>query len=503
MSTVRTNTLANYVGQAWIAVVGVIFVPIYIRYIGIEAYGIVGFFVVLQSLFAILDMGLSATLNRELARRSGQPAEPEAVRDLVRTLEWLCWPTGLLIALVVWAVSGPLAEHWLNPVALSVERAAGALLLLGLATALQWPVSFYTGGLSGLQRQVQLNLIAAGFATVRAVGAIGVLALVAPTIEAFLWWQVALSAVQSITYMMVTWHALPAGSRTPAFRGGELRRIGVFAAGITGITILSFLLTQTDRIVLSRLLTLEDFGVYAFAASVAYALFRLVQPIVTAVYPRYSQLVAAGSTDELVAFYHRTNQVMAAALLPVAAVGAAFAHDILRIWTADATLAAAAAPIMTLLVAGTAMNGLMNLPYAMQLAYGMTALGFWINLVSVLLVVPAVWLAGRQFGGVGAASVWVALNLGYLCVAIPLMHRRLLIGEMSKWYLSDVLPPLLASATVVLAWRFAVPDTPDGILGLLLLLAVAGTTMAASLAASRYPRQLVRNEWVRWRTPGA
>lgn len=126
---------------------GVVFVPIYIRYIGIEAYGIIGFFVALQSLFTILDLGLSATLNRELARRSDAAGNADDTRDLVRTLEWICWPTGALIVFAVWAASGSLAEDWLRPVSLSVEKTADALFLLGLATALQWPVSFYTGGL--------------------------------------------------------------------------------------------------------------------------------------------------------------------------------------------------------------------------------------------------------------------------------------------------------------------------------------------------------------------
>ncbi len=500
MSTVRQNTIANYAGQAWAALMSVAFVPVYISYIGIEAYGVIGFFIALQSLFTILDLGISATLNRELARRSDVASTPDDTRDLVRTLEWIYWPTGVLIGITVWAVSAPLAQHWLRPVSLSLEAAAEALLLLGLSAALQWPVSFYTGGLSGLQRQVLLNVVGAVVSTVRAVGAVCVLWLVAPTIEAFLWWQVGVSAAQSALYARITWQALPSGSRVPSFNLLQLKGIRGFAAGIAGTTILSFLLTQTDRVVLSKLLPLDEFGVYAFAASAAFALFKLVYPIVTAVYPRYSQLVAASNRAALIDFYHRTNQLMAAVVLPVAAVVAAFAKDILWLWTRDIELASAAAPILALLVSGTALNGLMNLPYALQLAYGWTALSFWVNVVSVCFVVPAVWFLGQEFGGVGAASVWLALNLGYLTVGIPLMYRRVISSEMSRWYLVDMLPPFAASVISVLLWRIAAPDLLSGVSGIALLLLAAITTAASAVTVSPFPRSIVWTWSTKWRT---
>lgn len=478
----------------------VIFLPIYIRYIGIEAYGIIGFFAALQSLFFILDLGLSATVNRELARRSSTAVQADDTRDLVRTLEWIYWPTGALIAILVWAVAGLLAEHWLKLASLSVEQAATALRLLGIATALQWPVSFYAGGLSGLQRQVTLNVLNVVFATMRAVGAVCVLWLIAPTIEAYLWWQAGISALQGAVYASVTWTMLSGGSRAPSFQLSQLRQVGGFAVGITGVTILSFLLTQTDRIVLSRILPLDDFGVYAFAASLAFALLRLVQPIVTAVYPRYSQLAATGDLSAMIVFYHRTNQAISATVLPVTAVAAAFAQDLLLLWTGDRALSAASAPIFALLVMGSALNGLMNLPYALQLAHGWTRLAFWINIVSVCIVVPAIWTMGREFGGVGAAFVWPALNLGYVIIAIPLMHRRLLPGEMLRWYWADIFPPLAASLLVVLVWRIAVPRIPDSWVGWVLLLAVLMTTVAASLAASSFPRNILEAWYTKLRS---
>jgi hypothetical protein len=44
------------------------FVPLYIKYLGIEAYGLIGIFVMLQAWLTLLDMG---ALGREMARFTG------------------------------------------------------------------------------------------------------------------------------------------------------------------------------------------------------------------------------------------------------------------------------------------------------------------------------------------------------------------------------------------------------------------------------------------------
>jgi O-antigen/teichoic acid export membrane protein len=66
--SVKRNIAANYLGQVWTAVMGLAFVPLYIRYLGMEAYGLIGVFAMLQTWLSLLDFGLTPTLTREMAR---------------------------------------------------------------------------------------------------------------------------------------------------------------------------------------------------------------------------------------------------------------------------------------------------------------------------------------------------------------------------------------------------------------------------------------------------
>ena len=42
----KRNLIANYVGQGWAALIGLVFIPLYIKYLGIESYGLIGLFAV-------------------------------------------------------------------------------------------------------------------------------------------------------------------------------------------------------------------------------------------------------------------------------------------------------------------------------------------------------------------------------------------------------------------------------------------------------------------------
>src|SRR4051794_31778653 len=72
LSQTTRNVAANFVGTFWAALMGPALVTIYVRLLGIEAYGLVGLLTTLQAVFALLDLGLSAATNRELARFSVQ-----------------------------------------------------------------------------------------------------------------------------------------------------------------------------------------------------------------------------------------------------------------------------------------------------------------------------------------------------------------------------------------------------------------------------------------------
>ena len=97
MSVIRRNVIANFAGKAWAVLMSLAFVPVYIKLLGIEAYGLIGFFLTLVAILSLLDLGLGTTLNRRLAQLSIEKNAAQEMCDLLRTLELIYLIIGIVI----------------------------------------------------------------------------------------------------------------------------------------------------------------------------------------------------------------------------------------------------------------------------------------------------------------------------------------------------------------------------------------------------------------------
>jgi O-antigen/teichoic acid export membrane protein len=489
----KRNLIANYLGQGWTAIMGLAFIPLYIKYLGVEAYGLVGLFALLQSWLSLLDMGMTPTLGREMARFTGGTHNSQTIRDLLRSIEVIAVFIALLIGFFIALSANWIASSWVKAEEISIEVIAQAFSIMGFVIALRFIEGIYRSSIVGLQRQVLFNVVNSVMATLRGAGAVGVLALVSPTIEAFFIWQGAISVASLVILAAATYHTLPSGERSGRFSLPALRSIGLFAGGMLGITVLALLLTQVDKILLSKLLSLNEYGHYTLAATVAGALYILITPITQAWYPRMCELHARNEQSALAETYHQSAQMVSVIAGSAAIVLILFSESLLRLWTQDPELAVRTAPLLSLLALGNLLNGFMHMPYMTQLATGWTSLAVRINIIAVVLIIPAILWATPKFGAAGAAWVWVALNVGYVLIGVDFMYRKILKAEKWRWYIQDILKPLgaglLGSVAVALLW-----PVPHGNLQQLaqLILAIFFTLTGSLLAAKQTRIQVFR-----------
>lgn len=483
MSAVSRNLVANYLGQGWVALMGLAFIPLYIRYLGMESYGLIGVFSVLQTWLALLDMGMTPTLNREMARFKAGAHSAQSIGDLLRSVEVLCFGVAALIGLGVWAASDFLARDWLRSEQLPVAMVAQALAIMAWVVALRFVEGVYRGSLFGLQKQVWYNATSAVLATIRHGGAVAILAYVSPTVSAFFIWQGLVSLVTTVIFAASVHRALPAAASGARFSRAALAGIGTYAGGMLGITLLSLVLTQVDKVILSRMLDLAQFGYYTLAATVAGALYMVISPITQSLFPRMVELSTRDEEPALASLYHQGAQLVSVLTAPAVMITSLFAGGAVYAWSGDPVLAMRTAPILAALALGTFLNGLMWIPHQCQLAHGWTSLAVKANIVAVVVLIPAILWVVPRYGAVGAAWMWVALNSGYVLVALQLMHLRLLRREKWAWYRDDVLLPLLGAGTVAALASTLQPDALDNRLHwALFLLATGSLALLGALA---------------------
>ncbi len=479
--SLKKNIVANYLGQGWTAVMQLAFVPLYIQYLGMEAYGLIGIYTVLQAGFSLLDIGMTPTLNREMARFTAGSHTPQSIRELLQSLEKICVSLAFLIAISVWAASDWFAQHWLRVEQLPLDTVRNAIAIIGLVVALRFVESIYRGAILGLQTHVWLNAVTATLSTARWLGVVGILAFVSPTIGAFFLWQGCVSFVTVVVFAVRVHNVLPAATSPVHFSKEALFDVWSFARGMIATTFLSLILTQTDKILLSRLLSLEAFGAYTLAAAVANALLLIVTPLVQSYSPRFTELLTRHDEQGLISAYHQGSQLMTVMVVPAALILIFHGETVLSLWTGNADLARNVAPLLALLAMGTTFLALMNIPYMLQLAYGWSMFAAKVNAVLVAVLIPVLFWAIPRYGAMGAAWAWVTITSSYIFLMIPIMHIRLLPKEKKSWYWQDTAIPTGVAAAVAYAGGFIHPVGRSPLLQLAWLLAIGMASLIAAL----------------------
>jgi O-antigen/teichoic acid export membrane protein len=441
------NVLVGLASSAWSAGLNLLVVPIYLKFLGLEAYGIIGFFVTMQALLGLLDLGLAPTINREVARgvASGDLAH---ARNLLHTLSiaYCCMAAGIAVAF--YFLAPVIATYWLNSNSLPPDTISHALALMGFVIACRWPIGLYMGALMGKQRLAYSSTISMIMTTAGTLGAVATLAFVSPTIAAFFIWQAAVGLLYVAVIRAAAWRAV-GRTGTIQFDIVGLKNIWRFSAGMTGVAISGVALTQLDKVVLSQILNLADFGRYALAGTLASGLYIFLTPVFNAIYPRMSMLVATGETQSLVDMYRNGTRLLLGLLFPAALAAIIFSEDFISLWTGNPNLATSVAPIVSLLLIGTSFNGAMHFPYALQLAYGLTRIPLLINAILLVTIVPVTIVFASRYGAIGGAGAWAFSNTIYLFLGTWLTHREVLKDIGMKWLLWDVGIPFFLSLVVV------------------------------------------------------
>jgi O-antigen/teichoic acid export membrane protein len=488
MASNRRNFLANLVSTLWLPALMLAAMPVYEHLLGRAGIGVIGLYILLQSLVAPLDAGLGMTMNRQMALLGAGPEGPLAMRDTVRSLEIVYWAIALAIGAVLLAASQPIGHHWIRSEQISAHALTWSVVMIALTLGLQFPFTLYHNGLLGLGRHVTSGILNIVFYTLRFAGVIPWLMLTNADPVWFFLWQAPTALLHTTALRWSLLGALPATPRPGRFSRELLSRVRNFAAGMGLIGLLSLAMAHVDKVVLSGLLQLDHFGDYTFAVMVSSGLYRIFTPVFMTVLPRMTALVRAEESDALVRLYHKASQLVAVMVMPAGAVIACFAHKILLLWTGEPVIAENADMPMRFLAAGTCLAGLMLQPFALQSAFGWTRLTLTARGIAFVLLVPLTVLAATWRGMDAAAAVWALPHLIGLTVTVPLMHRRILRGQMGRWYLRDVIAPASGAWVIAGLSRWLAPSGLAGWSLVAWLVVTGGFCQVAAVLSAGYVR---------------
>ena len=242
----------------------------------------------------------------------------------------------------------------------------------------------------------------------------GVMAVLCwPTLSAYLVWQVGVGLLETLARGHLAWRTTGVKSSVLKWEPQHLKPIWKTVASLTGATWLGALTVQMDKIILSKMVSLQQFGYYTIAASVSMGMLQLIYPLVQAVLPHAVQL--KGDTAGLRRLNIRLILWIITLVVCAGVVYALLGKVLLSLWLKDPAAVSATYPLLSVLLMGTALNAFYVVGYIHWLVLERVHRLLLVNAVALVLSFAIIPLLVTRLGPVGAAFGWLTINLfGFL-----------------------------------------------------------------------------------------
>lgn len=487
MSTVRRNVLFNYTGQFYVAIIGIITVPLYLQYMGAEAYGLIGFFTLLQAWVQLLDMGLSPTLAREVARLRDSFEDAQTLREVVRSLEVVFVCVATLVTIPLFMARAWVAERWLTVQDLDPYIVSTSIGMMTVMLGIRWLAALHRSGVNAYEKQAWLNLVNMVIVTLRFPGSLLMIMATQGDILWFFTYQLVLSLIEQVVFTRKLYQLLPRAPRPIKWLNrAELKRIAPFAISIGYTAGVWIFITQLDKLLLSKVLPLSHYGYFALIATISAGIMTLSWPVSLALMPRMTALLAKNQEAEMLSLYCKATRLVACIATPVTIMIACFPAEVIYIWTGDRQAAAWSAPILPLYILGYGILTVEAFQYYLQYAHGRMKLHVQQNTFSALVSLPLIAFAAFRFGPVGVGWVWLGFRVALFTLWTPVVHKVFAPGLHSRWLANEVMLPVGISALVlaipagILEAEFPI----DRLSGFVTLTVIIGITTLIALSVS-------------------
>lgn len=491
-----SNTAANWAGQLLPPVLALVMVPLYLAHLGMAAYGLIGAFAALTTLLNVFSQGISQALQREFARRNQDEGQRRTMRPLARRFERVYLACGAGFGIIIAASANWIGSGWIRDGSgLSLDEIETAVRLLGARIAISFPYAVYSAVFIGTQRQVRGNAYAITFALL---GALTGAALVVGTksITALYAGEVLVAAGMVFAARRASFRILPPEetrddkllSRT------EARALIRLSSGMVWTSGIGVIVTQIDRILLSRLTALAELAVYNAAAAGGRLIGLVYMPYLTAAFPRTCRLVAVGDTAGLTMHIMQNAAIVASITAAIGMPVIFFSGDLLWLWTRNALIRDAGASLMAIYILGSLALSNAAVFYMLQMAAGSVRPAVFFN-SAALIWYPAVMLGliARQ-GAAGAAWTWMLYGCSCWLYMAASSFRRQLSSRTWRPYVRCAVAPYVFAAAVSAAAAHALPisSTMRGLACVLLAAALVPSALFVGLGRREFGRLLHR-----------
>ncbi|MBP2546895.1 lipopolysaccharide biosynthesis protein [Acinetobacter guillouiae] len=446
--------LSNYIGKMWSLISVFIFVPVYIHFLGVENYAIIGLYSLILALISFADAGMSSAITREFSLDENSFHK----LNILKKLEKIYWSILIVICCGIILTSGIIAKKWLVSETISNHDLQNYVILIGVGTCIQMASSLYFGALFGLGKQVKANSFQVLWTTSRSLLVVLLFICFKPSLYIFLVWQIVCNFIYIIILRLSVVNFLDIKNKADLKNKLVLQsveiptRIMKYLGGMTLVAIISAVNSQADKLIISYFYSLKIFGYYTMVSTLAQIPVFITMPMASFVFPlltKFSDNKYAPELFEVV--FKKFVFFLYLIIIPTSIMLCFYPIEILSLWIRSGidTQFLLELPILTItLVLGSLFLAMQFPFYYTLLANSQTKYTVYQGIVQILIGVPLLFYFAKlgELRYVGIS--WLLINLSSLIYLIYICFNKYLKIKVFYFINYFLIPPLFVSMLV-------------------------------------------------------
>jgi O-antigen/teichoic acid export membrane protein len=383
--------------------IALVSVPILIKHLGVDRFGIISLAWVVEGQFSLFDLGLGRALTKLVAEKLGMSRHQD-----IPSLFWsslsLMFVFGVAGACILAAIS-PWLVHSLLKVPIGIQsETLGSFYLVALSLPIVISSAGLRGFLEGCQRFDLLSAVRVPLSLFSYVAPLLVLPFskrLVPIISVL----VAARFLTWATHLVLCLSVWPELRRTVTVAGAPIGRMFRFGGWMTLTNIISPIMVNLDRFLIGALISITAVTYYVTPYEAVTKLWIVPSALSGVLFPAFATALVQ-NRQRAALLFERGIKYTFLALFPIVLMGLTFGRLALRLWL-GASFAEVSTPVLQLLTWGVFINSLAQIAFWQIQGAGRPDVTAKVHLVELPFYLGVFWFLTRRYGIEGAAIAWV------------------------------------------------------------------------------------------------
>jgi O-antigen/teichoic acid export membrane protein len=464
---VAKNTIYNLIGYGIPLLIALIVIPLLIKILGEERFGILNLVWIVIGYFSFFDFGIGRALTKVISEKIGANQLAE-----VPSIFWTSLLMMLFVSIIGTVILLSIIPNLVNNIFVISKDLQKESLSTFYVLTVSIPIVTTTAGLRGVLEAYQkfgvINIIRV---------LLGILTFLGPLlclifINSLFWVVVVLIVIRSgiwILYLIQCFRINPDLRKKITFFSRLIAPILKLSGWITVANLIAPFIIFSDRFLIGALNSATAVTYYATPYEIVTKLLLISGAIVAVLFPVFSASHITNPDLSKKLFLSGTKFIFLI-LYPIVLLIVTFSHEGLELWLGS-NFADKSTLVLQLLSIGVLFNAMASIPFNFFQGIGKPSIPAIVNLIELPFYIFTMWYVIREWGINGAAGVWLLRILVDAGILFIIAQKKNDLFGLAK---NKII--LFVAALSVLVVSFVIQDITIKIIFVLIVLSVYTVT---------------------------